>query len=1059
MDVTQQKTVKILFFCWIFLSQLREELSRSDRVILACFIMMVRARVPPTLLLLPLLLLVLVHSLFDLDPLVVIIDVDASSSFSSFSQPQVVRCHEDERSALLGFKRDFSFTSKSNHSCLGSWDDDDDGPSASPTDCCSWDGIECDVQNGHVIGLDLSNCLLEHPNPLSSSSSLFRLTYLQKLNLARNNFSYSPIPPAIGSLVRLKVLDLSWSSFGGQVPQEITRLSYLSTLYLFYNHRLELKKPDLEDLALSLTKLEELHLDEVDISAPFPDRISNLSSLRSLKLADCNLQGRFPTSLLKLPSLQVLDVGGNRNLSSSSLETCGSLRELYMSNCNFSGRIPVSLILRSNCTKLSVLDLSGNMLHGQITPYFFENLSTLTRLELHDNQLSGEIPSSIGNLSQLRILDLSHNQLAGSIPSSIINISLLRDLDLNDNQLTGSIPGFFPSGLLQYLGLSNNQLTGTIPTSPMGLSHLWLSYNELSGPISSSICNFTRLEELDLEFNQLTGPIPSFLLNLAGLEMLYLGSNQLTGPIPSTLGNSTVQILGLDSNELAGPISSSLGNLSQLVVLDLGSNQLIGSIPSFLGNLVRLVTLNLHSNQLTGPMSPSLGSLRDLKQLYLSFNQLSGPIPSSLGNLNGLSILDLSSNQLTGPIPSNLTVMFLDLSSNQLTGSIPSYLGNITQLYSLDLSHNQLTGIIPDQIPASLLNLSNNRLAGHIPNSLVIGVFEVLDLRSNELHGSLPVPPTFMEAYYISNNRLTGAISPLICNMSLIVLDLAENNFSGSIPGCLSNMSSSGLQILNLRGNKFSGGLFDFHEGKCELTMMDVSRNQLQGRLPRTLVYCTSLEYLNVESNLIDDKFPSWLSSLSNLSVLILRSNGFHGEVLRLNKGEDCGFPQLHIIDLSQNNFSGPLPFGNLNCWKIVRVSNRGHTDYLGHTYQVGNGFDRENFFSMAIYDYSMTIINKGTNLVYPKIFPDFIAMNLSSNNFSGEIPSSVRFLQGLHLLNLSHNVLTGHIPRTLSNITQLEVLDLSYNNLSGTIRYRFSGLLQRFIQPALRINPSRKAI
>ncbi|KAK4775147.1 hypothetical protein SAY86_010082 [Trapa natans] len=93
----------------------------------------------------------------------------------------------------------------------------------------------------------------------------------------------------------------------------------------------------------------------------------------------------------------------------------------------------------------------------------------------------------------------------------------------------------------------------------------------------------------------------------------------------------------------------------------------------------------------------------------------------------------------------------------------------------------------------------------------------------------------------------------------------------------------------------------------------------------------------------------------------------------------------------------------------------------------------------MAIYDYSMTIINKGTNLVYPKIFPDFIAMDLSSNNFSGEIPSSVRFLQGLHLFNLSHNVLTGHIPRTLSNITQLEVLDLSYNNLSGTIPQQLS--------------------
>ena len=114
---------------------------------------------------------------------------------------------------------------------------------------------------------------------------------------------------------------------------------------------------------------------------------------------------------------------------------------------------------------------------------------------LFDNQLTGEIPSSLGSLTNLEELLLYENQLTGEIPSSLGSLTNLRQLWLYDNQLTGEIP--------------------------------------------SSLGSLTNLDELLLNNNQLTGEIPASLGSLMNLEDLYLADNQLTGEIPAELGNLT----------------------------------------------------------------------------------------------------------------------------------------------------------------------------------------------------------------------------------------------------------------------------------------------------------------------------------------------------------------------------------------------------------------------------------------------------------------------------------------------------------------------------------------
>src|SRR6266511_373673 len=250
-------------------------------------------------------------------------------------------------------------------------------------------------------------------------------------------------------------------------------------------------------------------------------------------------------------------------------------------------------------------------------------------INLETNNLTGQLPSSIGNLQKLGTLRLAVNQLSGSIPSSIGNLVNLERLNLYSNQLSGSIPSSIGNlANLQMLDLGSNHLSDTIP---------------------SSLGNLQNLTELWLAYNQLSGSIPSSLGNFASLQILAVHQNQLTGSIPSSLGKLVnLWGLGLDDNQLSGSIPSSLGNLVNLGLLDLGNNQLSGSIPPSLGKLVNLYFLDLNNNRLTDSVPSSFGNLKNLSELALNNNRLSGSL-APLANLDTryLEKLDLSHNFFT----------------------------------------------------------------------------------------------------------------------------------------------------------------------------------------------------------------------------------------------------------------------------------------------------------------------------------------------------------------------------------------------------------------------------
>ena len=60
------------------------------------------------------------------------------------------------------------------------------------------------------------------------------------------------------------------------------------------------------------------------------------------------------------------------------------------------------------------------------------NLANLTRLDLYQNRLNGEIPAELGNLGKLKGLQINDNRLSGCIPSNLRN-----QLDMEFSSLGG----------------------------------------------------------------------------------------------------------------------------------------------------------------------------------------------------------------------------------------------------------------------------------------------------------------------------------------------------------------------------------------------------------------------------------------------------------------------------------------------------------------------------------------------------------------------------------------------------------------------------------------------
>ncbi|CAN1190312.1 Receptor-like protein 12, partial [Linum perenne] len=401
--------------------------------------------------------------------------------------------------------------------------------------------------------------------------------------------------------------------------------------------------------------------------------------------------------------------------------------------------------------------------------------------------------------------------------------------------------------------------------------------------------------------------------------------------------------------------------------------------PSGLG---RVIGLDLIYEGITGggglDDSTALFSLQYLESLDLSDNEFNTTIPVALGNLTNLRYLDLSYAGFFGKIPASISQLTC-LTSLRLSCTDCDKKLEISNLTLLVQNLTQLTHL---QLDGADLSAQGKKwchvLSSSLPN------LKVLSMNNCSLYG--PLDPSLSKLQTLS------------------ILELDYNNFSSPIPDSLAELKN--------------------------LTLLNLSNNQLEGKFPKSLENCTNLEVLDIGYNKISDVFPCIQGVKSSLHVLILRNNLFHGS-LWCRYGDLTTWQQLQIVDLSFNNFSGPLNDKFLLTWEAMMQDRKETHDFI-------------RFQSSGLglyYQDSIVVSTKGLEWEFEKILTIFKSIDFSSNNFNGPIPETVGKFKALHVFNLSHNAFTGNIPSVIGDMSNLESLDLSHNKLSGHIPMQLAGL------------------
>ncbi|XVE71788.1 hypothetical protein DITRI_Ditri10aG0180000 [Diplodiscus trichospermus] len=571
------------------------------------------------------------------------------------------------------------------------------------------------------------------------------------------------------------------------------------------------------------------------------------------------------------------------------------------------GQIPPSL---RHCQNLQILSLQGNKLSGGI-PKELGILSRLHELNLGSNHLMGPIPSSLGNISTLQILRLNESGLTGSIPSSIFNLSSLAITELRKNGLSGTLPlnicNHWP--VIQRLELSFNNLTGQLSSKFLGCKELVVlspGYNMFDGEISSEIGSLKKLKLLNLGGNNFMSTIPTTIGNMSKLQQIFMEDNKLYGSIPSEIGFlSDLRKLNLQMNELTGGIPKDIFNISSLQVIDLMDNSLSEKFPTESElQLPNLEILILAANHLTGNIPPYLLNVSSrLIHVDIAVNLLAGPVPAgepgnteltflaALSNCRSLETIVLESNPLNGIIPeliqnfsSSLQIFYAP--DCQIRGHIPLAIGSLKQLTLLELSSNSLTGNIPSTIGGlqrlQRFFVADNEIEGFIPEELCyLRQLGEMSLENNKILG--PVPDcignlTFFNILSFSSNRFTSSIPVNLWGLeNLFFMNLSFNSFTGYLPSTIRR--SIVLESVDLSWNTITGNIPIIFGAFESLSSFNLSKNLFQGSIPESFGNLRALDSMDVSYNNISGTIPKFLEKLPVLKHLNLSFNSLTGEI------------------------------------------------------------------------------------------------------------------------------------------------------------------------------------
>ncbi|WVZ95194.1 hypothetical protein U9M48_040990 [Paspalum notatum var. saurae] len=545
-----------------------------------------------------------------------------------------------------------------------------------------------------------------------------------------------------------------------------------------------------------------------------------------------------------------------------------------------------------------------------------------------------------------------------------------------------------------------SEITPTLLSNFKTLRRLRMIGCNLPRLVLHAVGNLIGLQTLEMDSCTTDSSMPSSIGNLTNLRTLYIRGCEFSGPMPAAIGKLTgLRKIGIESTGFSGPVPTAIGNLTNLINMYIIDCGFLG-LPAAIGNLTYLKIQDLQSFGSSIPYA--IGQLSELEWLDLSLNDFSGSIPSSIGNLTQLKMLDLSFNSLTGEIPSSIFSLpilnQLDLSYNQLSGKIRGFDKADSQLETLSLGNNALSGFIPKaffQLTSLVyIDVSSNNLIGSVDLAHFWRLSDLasLHLSYNKLHVMDADDSNPVDTTYLTGLNELGLAS---CNMTrfpwflrhitrISYLDLSCNKISGDVPNWVWGpaWNNFGESYLNLSHNMFTGlqlnsDVLPYNGLMHALDLMYPII--VNGHVPPSICNAKNLGVLDLSYNNFSGPIPSCLIENVPLNVLNLRENHFKG-TLPSNITIRCS---LQTIDLHGNNIEGKLPRGLSNCIDLEVL------DFGGNRIA-------DTFPSWLRGLPKLSILVLRSNQLYGTIgvgdtkseecFPSLQVIDLASNNFSGNL-------------------------------------------------------------------------
>jgi Leucine-rich repeat (LRR) protein len=137
-----------------------------------------------------------------------------------------------------------------------------------------------------------------------------------------------------------------------------------------------------------------------------------------------------------------------------------------------------------------------------------------------------------------------------------------------------------------------------------------------------------------------------------------------------------------------------------------------------------------------------------------------------------------------------------------------------------------------------------------------------------------------------------------IKNGKVVGLDLSNNNLQGKIPITIGNLRN--LEYLDLSKNNITGRIPGLFRKFKNLKEVNLGNNDLVGNIPSTIHKLKSLKKLDLCQNRLEGKLPESVKELSELNTLLLADNNLSGE---MPKGME-NLKKLKKLYLANNSFS-----------------------------------------------------------------------------------------------------------------------------------------------------------